>query len=77
MAVPSNVSTQLTALNANVNILLADRSTLIELFDNRFGNSLFNLLSGANQVTVKGALVADMQSAVTALQNVVNTLAAM
>jgi hypothetical protein len=77
MALPSNVQAQITVLNTNVNKLLDDRGRLIGWFDDGLGNSVWNLLSASNQTAAKNALVSDMQAAVTALQGVVNALAAM
>lgn len=77
MALPPAVKTQMDALNANVLKLLADRDRLNDWFDDGLGGSVWSLLSPANQTAAKNALTSDMQTAVNALQAVVNALAAM
>lgn len=76
-ALPPAVDAQLLALNAAVNKLIADRTRINAFFEDGLGASVWSLLSAQNQTAVKNALVADMQAQVTALQDVVNALAAM
>lgn len=77
MAIPSNVQTQIDAINTNLNKVVKDRERLIAWFDDGLGNSVWNLLSAANQQAAKTALVNDMQSAIDGLQAAKTTLAGM
>ena len=77
MALPAPVATQIALLNTNMNKLVTDRERINSIFDDGLGNSVYNLLTVANQQAFKNAVVADMQAAVTALQGVVSALAAM
>jgi hypothetical protein len=75
MALPAAVATQIAALNAAANKLLADRDRVVNIFDDGLGASAYSLLSPANQQATKIAITNDMvaardqiSAAITALQ---------
>jgi len=74
MAVPTPVATQLAALNAAVNRLIADRDRINDLFEDGLGASTWSLLSAPNQTLVKNALITDMQAASTQIDTVIAAL---
>ena len=77
MALPSNVQVQVDAINVNVNRVIANRQQLEDWFNDRLGASIWSLVSVSNQTIAKNALVADLQTAITALQAARDALAAM
>ena len=77
MALPANVQAQVNAINTNVNRVIANRDQLEDWFDDRLGASVWSLLTAGNQTSAKNALVADLQTAITALQAARDALAAM
>lgn len=77
MALPAAVQTQINAINANLNKVVADRETITGLFEDRLGASVWSRLSAANQSAAKTAIVNDIQSAIDGLQAAKDALAAM
>jgi hypothetical protein len=77
MALPSNVQAQVDVINVNVNRVIANRQQLEDWFNDRLGASIWSLVTAPNQTTAKNALVADLQTAITALQQARDALAAM
>jgi hypothetical protein len=77
MALPSNVQAQVDVINVNVNRVIANRQQLEDWFNDRLGASIWSLVTASNQTIAKNALVADLQTAITALQQARDALAAM
>jgi hypothetical protein len=77
MALPAAVAVQLTALNAALTKMVANRDMIISLFDDRLGASTYSLLTVQNEATAKNAIVTDMGVARDSITSVINALAAM
>lgn len=77
MSVPASVATQMSALNAALNLLVKDRERINSIFENDLGSSVWDLLSAGEKTGVKNALIADMNSARDQITAVNNALAAL
>ena len=71
------LQTQINSLNTAVNRLLTDRDRIVNIFEDGLGATTWSLLTPANQLLVKNAIIADMQVAATEIDAIIAALQAL